>query len=90
MKMYLLSDNVDTHTGMHLAGIRGEVIHSRPEFEEAFGKAVSRADIGIVLVTEKLAELGGDLISNYVKANASPLITVIPDRHAGEKEAVRK
>lgn len=90
MKMYLLSDNVDTHTGMHLAGVRGEVIHSRPELEEAFGRAVAREDIGIVLITEKLAALGRDLIEEYVKANASPLITVIPDRHAGEKEALRK
>ena len=29
MKMYLISDNVDTYTGMRLAGVDGVVIHER-------------------------------------------------------------
>ena len=31
MKMYLLSDNIDTHTGMRLAGVEGEVLHTRED-----------------------------------------------------------
>ena len=27
MKMYLISDNIDTFTGMRLAGIEGAVVH---------------------------------------------------------------
>ena len=27
MKMYLISDNIDTLTGMRLAGVEGEVVH---------------------------------------------------------------
>ena len=27
MKMYLISDNVDTYTGMRLAGVDGVVVH---------------------------------------------------------------
>ena len=33
MKMYLISDNVDTLTGMRLAGVDGVVVHER-EFPE--------------------------------------------------------
>ena len=29
MKMYLISDNVDTQTGMRLAGVEGVVVHER-------------------------------------------------------------
>ena len=29
MKMYLISDNIDTYTGMRLAGVEGVVVHER-------------------------------------------------------------
>ena len=31
MKMYLISDNIDTLTGMRLAGVDGIVVHEREE-----------------------------------------------------------
>lgn len=33
MKMYLISDNVDTLTGMRLAGVDGIVVHERDELK---------------------------------------------------------
>ena len=33
MKMYLISDNIDTYTGMRLAGVEGVVIHERNELK---------------------------------------------------------
>ncbi len=90
MKMYLLSDNIDTHTGMRLAGVAGEVIHTREEFTSSFSRATAMEGVGIIMVTEKLHTECGDIIENYTKKNVSPLVTVIPDRHAGEKEASRK
>ena len=90
MKMYLLSDNVDTRTGMRLAGVEGEVVHTREEFSAAFERVVGDGDNAIIAVTEKLAAAWGDVIAEYTKKNASPLVTVIPDRHTGEKEASKK
>ncbi len=87
MKMYLLSDNIDTHTGMRLAGVEGEVLHTREEFVAAFERAVQCEDNAIIAVTEKLSAICGDVIAAYTKKNARPLVTVIPDRHTGEKEA---
>ena len=29
MKMFLISDNIDTYTGMRLAGVEGVVVHER-------------------------------------------------------------
>ena len=44
MKMYLISDNVDTYTGMRLAGVDGVVVHERDELREALeiGRASCR------------------------------------------------
>ena len=35
MKMYLISDNIDTYTGMRLAGVECVVVHERAELKEA-------------------------------------------------------
>lgn len=31
MKMYLISDNIDTYTGMRLAGVEGVIIHEKQQ-----------------------------------------------------------
>jgi V/A-type H+-transporting ATPase subunit F len=81
MKMYLISDNIDTQTGMRLAGIEGVVVHEPQETKEALEKVLKNYEIGIVLITEKLSKLIPDYIK-YVKLNqALPLIVEIPDRH---------
>lgn len=53
MKMYLISDNIDTYTGMRLAGVEGVVIHERNELKNALEQAISDKEIGIILLTEK-------------------------------------
>ena len=53
MKMYLISDNVDTYTGMRLAGVEGCVVHERQELKEALERTIADRQIGIILLTEK-------------------------------------
>ena len=48
MKMYLISDNVDTYTGMRLAGVDGVVVHERDELREELEKVLLDKTIGIV------------------------------------------
>ena len=36
MKMFLISDNVDTYTGMRLAGVEGVVVHEKEELKEMY------------------------------------------------------
>ena len=40
MKMYLISDNRDTYTGMRLVGVEGVVVHERQELKEALDRKV--------------------------------------------------
>ena len=51
MQMYLISDNIDTYTGMQLAGVEGVVVHKREELKEALENAISNKEIGIILLT---------------------------------------
>ena len=56
MKMYLISDNVDTYTGMRLAGVDGVVVHERDELKKALEDVLTDKTVGIVLLTEKFGE----------------------------------
>ncbi len=81
MRMYLISDNVDTYTGMRLAGVNGVVIHSKEHLKEHLDMAIADKTIGVLLITEKLSAEFPDII-NDVKLNRKlPLIVEIPDRH---------
>ena len=62
MKMYLISDNRDTHTGMRLAGVEGVVVHEREELEKALEKVYQDSEIGILLLTEKFGRDFPDLV----------------------------
>ena len=54
MKMFLISDNVDTQTGMRLAGVEGVVVHEREELYDTLQKTLADKEIGIILLTERL------------------------------------
>ena len=81
MKMFLISDNIDTLTGMRLAGVEGAVVHERDELKEALNKALADRDIGILLLTEKFGREFPEIIDNVKLNRKFPLIVEIPDRH---------
>lgn len=81
MKMYVISDNVDTLTGMRLAGVEGVVVHERDELKKALEKACSDSDIGILLLTEKFGKDYPDVVNEAKLSQKLPLILDIPDRH---------
>ncbi len=81
MKMYLISDNIDTRTGMRLAGVEGCVVHEADEVRRELKRAVGDKDIGIILLTEKLGDLVPDYIRELKLTVSVPLIVEIPDRH---------
>ena len=53
MKMYLISDNIDTLTGMRLAGVEGVIVHEHDELKKALERTIADKEIGIILLTEK-------------------------------------
>ncbi|MBQ5310453.1 MAG: V-type ATP synthase subunit F [Oscillospiraceae bacterium] len=83
MRFYLLSDNIDTLTGMRLAGIEGTLVHEPEETSAALDEAMAMDDVAVVLMTEKLVALIEDKVNEYKLTRPSPIISEIPDRHAG-------
>ena len=81
MKMYLISDNVDTYTGMRLTGVEGVVVHEREEVKEALDRVVQDKEIGILLITEKFGRDFPDLINEIKLSYKTPLVVEVPDRH---------
>lgn len=81
MRMHLISDNVDTFTGMRLAGVEGVIVHERQELKEELEAALKDKDIGIILLTEKFGREFPDIIDDVKLNRKLPLIVEIPDRH---------
>ena len=81
MKMFLISDNIDTKIGMRLAGVDGVVFHERDEALDVFKKAMADKETGIILITELIAAMLPDIISDIKLNYTKPLIVEIPDRH---------
>lgn len=81
MRMYLISDNIDTLTGMRLAGVDGVVVHERDELKQALETAMADKDVGIILLTEKFGREFPDILDEIKLERAFPLLIEIPDRH---------
>ena len=81
MRFYLISDNTDTQTGMRLAGIEGVVAHQADEVTAALDYALAQPDVGMILVTEKIADDFEAIVNEAKQAPDAPLILAIPDRH---------
>lgn len=85
--MYLISDNIDTYTGMRLAGVEGAVVHERQQLKEELDKVLADKSIGIVLLTEKFGREFPDIIDHVKLECKLPLIVEIPDRHGTGRKA---
>jgi len=81
MKMYLISDNIDTLTGMRLAGGDGGGVRQRDELRGAIENAMNDKTVGIILLTEKFGREFPDLLDEIKLERTMPLLIEIPDRH---------
>ena len=81
MKLYLISDNVDSCTGMRLAGVEGCVVLERNELKKALQKAIADPSVGVLLLTEKFGREFPDIVDDVKLNRRLPLIIEIPDRH---------
>lgn len=92
MKMYLISDNVDTLMGMRLAGVDGIVVHKPHHVYKALDDALKMEDVAVVMMTETLMKLCEEKIYDIKLHNQKPLIIEIPDRHGNgrTKDSITK
>ena len=81
MKVFILSDNTHTLTGMRLSGVEGVVVHEREEILTELARVKEKRDIGILLITELLAERIQLELNKMKLSHSLPIIVEIPDRH---------
>ena len=81
MKIYLITDNLDTLTGMRLAGVEGVMADGRDDLREALERAIADKEIGIILLMEKFGREFPEIIDNVKLNYKTPLIIEVPDRH---------
>lgn len=82
MKYFVITDSTDTLVGLRLAGIEGVLVTEASKVTEVAQKAIDDKEIGILLITEKLAALCSDLLIPLKSTAQRPLIVEIPDRHS--------
>ncbi len=81
MKVFLISDNTHTLTGMRLSGVEGVVVHEREEILKELKKVKEDPEIGILLITELLVKRVQVEINEMKLSSKLPIIVEIPDRH---------
>ncbi|MEW6381314.1 MAG: V-type ATP synthase subunit F [bacterium] len=80
MKFFLVGDK-ETVLGFSLAGVEGVAAESAQQALSALRRAVRRRDVGICLITEKLAEqLRPHINKMLLQKKGAALILEIPDR----------
>lgn len=81
MRMYLISDNTDTLTGMRLAGVDGVIANEKETLEKALNEVLKDKNIGIILLTETLGKKYPELVKTVRTEHKKPLLIEIPDHH---------
>ena len=86
MKLAALCDN-DTAVGMRLAGVN-ELFIPNGNTLDIWNQITVRDDIGILFVTEKIAEDLGKYLKEFRIRNNIPIIVEIPDKKGRIKDHV--
>jgi V/A-type H+-transporting ATPase subunit F len=79
MRYYVIGDE-DTVLGFGMVGVDGEAVRNKKEAEEAFNDALADEGIGIIIITERTADLIRERVDRYLFTEKFPLIVEIPDR----------
>jgi V/A-type H+-transporting ATPase subunit F len=78
---YLTIGDEDTVLGFALAGVPGLVVQTVEEAQRAFDDALENHEIGIIIITERIADMIRSVVDRYLFTVSFPLIVEIPDRN---------
>ncbi len=88
MDYYIIGDE-DAVLGFRLVGVHGTTVTNREQAERAFRAALENENNGILIITERVAELIRPLVDRFLFREKFPLIVEVPDRLgplAGKKD----
>ena len=79
MKYSIIGDE-DTVLGFGIVGVQGKVAVDSDEAEIAFQEMLEDREIGIIIITEPVADMIRPIVSKYLFTESFPLVVEIPDR----------
>lgn len=77
MKMYCISDNLETAIGLKLTGIDAVVIQEKNEIEKEIEKVLENENVGILIITEKIYEIAEHRLDEIKEKLKIPLLVKI-------------
>lgn len=84
MKLFLLTDNIDTATGMRLAGVEYELV--KPENSvAAIENALQKEDLGVLILSQNIAQANRAALEEIKRKRPLPLIVDLPDMNYGKE-----
>ena len=87
MRIYAISHDRDTLTGLRLAGIEGRTAHTAEDVSSFIAAAEQDSEIAILLITEHCAALVPDKVNAMRLSKVNPLLVVIPDSDGSTRRA---
>ena len=79
MRYFVIGDE-DTVLGFGLVGVEGTVVAAEDEARDIFSRVIQESEIGVVIITERVADQIREQVDRYVFTEDFPLILEIPDR----------
>jgi len=74
MKIISICDHRDICTGLQLAGIDGDVVHTSEAFSLAFKNALADRQVGILVITKNLAHRYAKQVNEAQLNKTIPLV----------------
>jgi len=85
LKFFVIGDE-ETVLGFHLVGIDGEIVHTSEQARQSLENAVQKSSVGVILITERIADGIRADVDRYFYKMPVPLIVEIPDRYGVQEE----
>ena len=77
MKMYCISDNIETAVGLKLTGVDAVVLQEKSDVDEEIEKILKDNEIGVLVVTEKIYEMSQKRLNEIKEKLKTPLLVKI-------------
>ena len=83
MKYSIIGDE-DTVLGFGIVGVSGKVATNPDQAKRAFKAMLQHKDTGIIIITERIADMIRPMVDKFLFTASFPLVVEIPDRNGSK------
>lgn len=85
MKYAIIGDE-DAIIGFGILGVSGKIAENADEARHAFEEILEDKDTGIIIITERVADMIRPIVNKYLLTVSFPLVIEIPDRNGAKED----